>query len=789
AVSQTGRSTISTMRVTPDHKMFTITGRRLVKKPLQDVLAEEGFACVVDKIPGKGSNSVPQLAYLAGALFTDGYANLKRTKGSVTFTQAPTPEKGEFIETVRSFFEDVFGRGFNNERVKMSNGTIRGRTISGGALDMICTTREPAATLSSIWGTLDSWVLSLDETSLLCFIAGAADGDGTRASSRIQIFNSDREFVAALELACLRLGILPQVSMNRAVYNVQIVERVQDILCYTHRLRGEGRQRHYGAKLFSAKSLAGDVTNIKGNRRILDSVQRNLLVEGRKLLRYLAASSPPEVGAEIEQILSFDLRMTRVRSLGAVGEIEVYNFEVDAEDELDKNFVVFTKSFMPVLVSNSHAAVVARGMGKPAVVGCSEIEISVEGGFFTTKSGEKITKGETITIDGTTGSVYKGVVRTVDPEPTPELSALLEFADRIKRLGVWANADTPEAAAKAREFGAEGIGLCRTERMFNDPKRLPIVREMIMSLDAETRKKHLYRLSPFQLSDFKGIFAAMGGKPVVVRLLDLPLHEFLPSVEELLIEIQGLKEKGAPDEELERAETMLNRVRQLSEHNPMIGHRGCRLAITHPEIYEMQTKAILKAAAELDREKKERAKVKIMLPLISSVEEFKILRKVIESAAEETFKELGAKVEYQVGSMIETPRAAVTAGEIAKYSDFFSFGTNDLTQTTFGFSRDDVEAKFIPKYLEAGIFARSPFDSVDTVGVGRLVKLAVLEGRKTNPGLEVGICGEHGGDPRSIAFFDEAGLDYVSCSAFRVPVARLAAAHATLSDKTKAVTA
>ncbi|MDG6947765.1 MAG: pyruvate, phosphate dikinase [Nitrososphaerota archaeon] len=437
----------------------------------------------------------------------------------------------------------------------------------------------------------------------------------------------------------------------------------------------------------------------------------------------------------------------------------------------------------------SHAAVVARGMGKPAVVGCSEIAISMEEGFFTTKSGEKIVKGETITIDGTTGSVYRGVVRMVDPEPTPELSALLEFADRIKRLGVWANADTPEAAAKAREFGAEGIGLCRTERMFNDPKRLPIVREMIMSLDSEMRKKHLYRLFPFQLSDFKGIFAAMEGRPVVVRLLDLPLHEFLPSVEELLIEIQGLKEKGAPDEELKGTETMLNRVRQLSEHNPMIGHRGCRLAITHPEIYEMQTKAILEAAVELDREKRGRARVKIMLPLISSVEEFKILRKVVESAAEESFKELGAKVDYQIGTMIETPRAAVTAGDIAKYSDFFSFGTNDLTQTTFGFSRDDVEAKFIPKYLEAGIFARSPFDSVDTVGVGRLVKLAVQEGRRTNPGLEVGICGEHGGDPKSISFFDEAGLDYVSCSAFRVPVARLAAAHAALSEKTKAVTA
>ena len=437
----------------------------------------------------------------------------------------------------------------------------------------------------------------------------------------------------------------------------------------------------------------------------------------------------------------------------------------------------------------SHAAVVARGMGKPAVVGCSEIEISMEGGFFKTKSGERITKGETITIDGTTGSVYKGEVKMVDPEPTPELTSLLQTADGVKRLGVWANADTPEAAVKAREFGAEGIGLCRTERMFNDPKRLPIVRDMIMSLDAEARKRHLYRLFPFQLSDFRGIFAAMGGKPVVVRLLDLPLHEFLPSVEELLLDIQEMKERGASKEELEGTEAMLNRVRQLSEHNPMIGHRGCRLAITYPEIYEMQAKAILQAAVELDREKKERAKVKIMLPLVSSVEEFKILRKVVESAAAAAFKELGTEVEYQVGTMIETPRAALTAGEIAEHSDFFSFGTNDLTQTTFGFSRDDVEAKFIPKYLEMGIFQRSPFDSVDTVGVGRLVKLAVQEGRKSNPGLEVGICGEHGGDPKSIAFFDEAGLDYVSCSAFRVPVARLAAAHAALSEKTKAVTA
>ena len=436
----------------------------------------------------------------------------------------------------------------------------------------------------------------------------------------------------------------------------------------------------------------------------------------------------------------------------------------------------------------SHAAVVARGMGKPAVVGCSEIDVSMDDGYFVTKSGQKISKGETITIDGTTGNVYKGEVKMVDPEPSPELTTLLETADRIRKLGVWANADTPEAAARARGFGAEGIGLCRTERMFNAPDRLPIVRDMIMSRDVEARKAHLYRLFPFQLSDFKAIFAAMGGRPVVVRLLDLPLHEFLPPLEELILEIQEMKEKRAPQEEIARAESMLGRVRQLAEHNPMLGHRGCRLAVTYPEIYGKQTRAILQAAIELDREGKERAKVKIMIPLVALAKEFSFLRDVVESSAKELFRDLGADVDFQVGTMIETPRAALTATEIAKLSDFFSFGTNDLTQMTFGFSRDDVEAKFIPKYIEMGILPQSPFDSVDTSGVGKLVKIAVQDGRSVKPSLEVGICGEHGGDPRSIRLFAEAGLNYVSCSAFRVPVARLAAAHAALASGSSAVT-
>jgi pyruvate,orthophosphate dikinase len=437
----------------------------------------------------------------------------------------------------------------------------------------------------------------------------------------------------------------------------------------------------------------------------------------------------------------------------------------------------------------SHAAVVARGMGKPAVVGCSEIEVDAQAGFFLTKSGEKVARGETITIDGTTGNVYRGEVKMVEPEASAELTKLLEIADGIRRLGVWANADTPEAARKAREFGAEGIGLCRTERMFNAADRLPIVRDMIMSKDAETRKRHLYRLFPFQLSDFKGIFEVMGGKPVVVRLLDLPLHEFLPPLEDLIIEMQALKQRGASQEDIEREEALMGRVRQLAEHNPMLGHRGCRLAVTYPEIYEMQTRAILQAALELRKDGKDCAKLKIMIPLVALAGEFRYLRGVVDSAAEKLFSEAGARVDYQVGTMIETPRAALTAGEIANDSDFFSFGTNDLTQTTFGFSRDDVEGKFIPKYIEMGILGPSPFDSVDPHGVGKLVEMAVAEGRKRNGGLEIGICGEHGGDPKSIAFFDRAGLDYVSCSAFRLPVARLAAAHAALSLKSSGVTA
>jgi len=431
----------------------------------------------------------------------------------------------------------------------------------------------------------------------------------------------------------------------------------------------------------------------------------------------------------------------------------------------------------------SHAAVVARGMGRPAVVGCSTITLDPLKGFFTVEGGEVVKSGDVITIDGTSGTVMLGAVPTVEPKLTPEFGKLLEWADDLRKLGVYANADTPEAAARALEFGAEGIGLCRTERMFNAPDRLKIMHEMILSETDEERSRALRKLAPFQVSDFVGIFRVMKGRPVVVRLLDLPLHEFLPRLEAVLEKIESLRSHGAEPAEVERWLKLLGKLEHLMEHNPMLGHRGCRLAVTYPLIYDVQVEAIVRAAVQVRREEGETARVHIMLPMVSDKEELVWLRRVIDAAAKRTLTELGEALEYKVGTMIETPRAALTAGDIAQYADFFSFGTNDLTQATFAFSRDDVEAKFMAKYLKEKILRDSPFEVLDVEGVGKLVALAVAEVRKTRPNLEVGICGEHGGDPRSIDFFNRIGLNYVSCSGFRIPLARLAAAQSVLKGE------
>jgi len=441
----------------------------------------------------------------------------------------------------------------------------------------------------------------------------------------------------------------------------------------------------------------------------------------------------------------------------------------------------------------SHAAVVARAMGKPAVVGCEELVINMAEGYFIARD-HKIRKGDVITIDGTTGEVYLGEVPLVMPSLSGNLEKILEWADEIRVLGIRANADTPEQAKKAREFGAEGIGLARTEHMFFGEERLPIMQEMIMARNKEERIEALNKLLIMQRSDFVEFFRTMEGYPVIIRLLDPPLHEFLPNREDLLQEINELKMKLKDAKSLreideiiakiEEKDRVLNVVNELHEFNPMLGFRGCRLGLIYPEIYEMQVRAIIQAAIQVISEGKE-IYPEIMIPLIGHVNELKILKEKLEKVAKEEMKSAGITVHYKFGTMIEIPRAALTADEIAQYAEFFSFGTNDLTQMTFGYSRDDAQGKFLAKYVEMGILKEDPFKTLDWDGVGQLVKMGAERGRKTREDLEVGVCGEHGGDPKSIEFFHLVGLDYVSCSPYRVPIARLAAAQAQIKHPRK----
>ncbi len=471
--------------------------------------------------------------------------------------------------------------------------------------------------------------------------------------------------------------------------------------------------------------------------------------------------------------------------------------------------------------ATSHAAVVARGLGLPCVAGCEAIRVDADKKLFVA-DGKTIKQGDYISVDGSTGEVLAGQVATTRPdfEKEEDLVTLLKWADEVRRLGVWANADYPKDAANARKFGAQGIGLCRTEHMFFEVERLPVVRQMILNasvaqqkLDALKRaeaelarrpeakdtkaavaaaKKEakdsvevkeyqtaLKKLLPLQRKDFEGIFRVMDGLPVIIRLIDPPLHEFLPSHDELLVEVTELRATGKKSKKLKDLEMMLAAVESMREANPMLGLRGIRLGITYPGILEMQVRAIFEAACNVQKEGKV-VKPEVMIPLTGHVNELKVSQGELEAIAKAVMAEKGVEVEYKFGTMIEVPRAALTAGEIAQLAQFFSFGTNDLTQTTYGYSRDDAEGKFLLRYVEEKILPSNPFQQLDTTGVGQLIEMAVKNGRAARPSLEVGICGEHGGDPSSIEFCHRAGLNYVSCSPFRVPVARLAAAQAAL---------
>jgi pyruvate, orthophosphate dikinase len=432
----------------------------------------------------------------------------------------------------------------------------------------------------------------------------------------------------------------------------------------------------------------------------------------------------------------------------------------------------------------SHAAVVARGMGKACICGCEAMKIDLHEKEFYIK-GTVVKEGDIITIDGGTGEVMLGEIPMIEPELSVEFQQLLSWADGERQLGVRTNADNPEDSRKAREFGAEGIGLCRTEHMFMDPTRVPIVQEMILAETFDERQAALAKLLPMQQDDFEGIFEAMQGFPVTIRLLDPPLHEFLPDKEELIVEITKLKILDPSSTDLKEKELLLKKVRQLDEFNPMLGHRGCRLGMIHPEIYEMQAKAIFYAVAKL-AEKGIDAKPEIMIPLVGHVNELKEMRQLVVDSANLVKEETGKEFIYTVGTMVEVPRAALTADQIAEEADFFSFGTNDLTQTTFGYSRDDAEGKFLQAYIENKVLPENPFAVLDREGVGKLVETGVKLGRQTKPELKTGICGEHGGEKSSIEFCYQTGLDYVSCSPYRVPIARLAAAQATIRFRKEA---
>jgi len=419
----------------------------------------------------------------------------------------------------------------------------------------------------------------------------------------------------------------------------------------------------------------------------------------------------------------------------------------------------------------SHAAVVARGMGTPCVSGAGDMRVDYKAKTLTTVDDQILNEGDVITLDGSNGEVILGTVPTIQPELSGDFGQLMEWADGVRKLGVRTNAETPHDAEMARKFGAEGIGLCRTEHMFFDSERINHVREMILVDDEKKRRDALAHILPFQRQDFEDLFKIMEGLPVTIRLLDPPLHEFLPHSEKDMTEVAAIAGMSV--------DHVKERALELSEQNPMLGHRGCRLGITYPEIYEMQARAIFEAACNVTEAGGKPVVPEIMIPLVSMKVELDRMKAVVDTVAKEVCGAAGLEIDYMIGTMIELPRAALRAGDIAHSAEFFSFGTNDLTQTTYGLSRDDA-GKFLRTYQEKGLIGVDPFVSIDQEGVGELVKLGAERGRETRPDIKLGICGEHGGDPASVAFCHKLGLSYVSCSPFRVPIARLAAAQAAL---------
>ena len=582
---------------------------------------------------------------------------------------------------------------------------------------------------------------------------------------------SERSMEDAMPAAYAEL-VQVRATLERHYRDMQDIEfTVQSNKLYMLQTRNGKRTAAASLKIAVDMAREGLIDHTEAVRRVNPAALDQLLhptLDPKAPRKLLAKGLPASPGAACGIVVfSADEAEARAQKGESVILVRIETSPEDIHGMHAARGVLTTRGGM-----TSHAAVVARGMGRPCVAGCGGITVDYNNQYLSA-GGVRIEAGQIITLDGATGEVFIGSVAMVEPQLSGDFATLMGWADKVRRLRVRANAETPLDAETARRFGAEGIGLCRTEHMFFDPERIGAVRQMIMAETEEGRRAALARLLPFQRKDFLDLFEIMAGLPVTIRLLDPPLHEFLPHSEYEIAEVAA--SLGT------EVEAMQRRMQELSEANPMLGHRGCRLGISFPEIYEMQARAIFEAAAEIGRKTHKAPVPEIMIPLVATKRELEITRAMVDRVAQEVFAEGGYHVVYSVGTMIELPRAALTADAIASVADFFSFGTNDLTQTTFGLSRDDA-GKFLPLYIEKGIFPKDPFVSIDPDGVGALVRIAAEKGRSVKPDIKLGICGEHGGDPSSIHFCESVGLDYVSCSPYRVPVARLAAAQAALQS-------
>ena len=583
--------------------------------------------------------------------------------------------------------------------------------------------------------------------------------------------SSERSMEEAMPAAYAEL-VQVRATLERHYRDMQDIEfTVQSNKLYMLQTRNGKRTAAASLKIAVDMAREGLIDHTEAVRRVNPAALDQLLhptLDPKAPRKLLAKGLPASPGAACGIVVfSADEAEARAQKGESVILVRIETSPEDIHGMHAARGVLTTRGGM-----TSHAAVVARGMGRPCVAGCGGITVDYNNQYLSA-GGVRIEAGQILTLDGATGEVFIGSVAMVEPQLSGDFATLMGWADKVRRLRVRANAETPLDAETARRFGAEGIGLCRTEHMFFDPERIGAVRQMIMAETEEGRRAALARLLPFQRKDFLDLFEIMAGLPVTIRLLDPPLHEFLPHSEYEIAEVAA--SLGT------EVEAMQRRMQELSEANPMLGHRGCRLGISFPEIYEMQARAIFEAAAEIGRKTHKAPVPEIMIPLVATKRELEITRAMVDRVAQEVFAEGGYHVIYSVGTMIELPRAALTADAIASVADFFSFGTNDLTQTTFGLSRDDA-GKFLPLYIEKGIFPKDPFVSIDPDGVGALVRIAAEKGRSVKPDIKLGICGEHGGDPSSIHFCESVGLEYVSCTPYRVPVARLAAAQAALQS-------